>query len=53
MAVSVTLRFNYPWNDNEMDENEIRDCLLELSPEELIEGANMAGEVINVDVEVY
>lgn len=53
MAVSVTLRFDYPWNDTEMDENEIQDCLLELTPEELIVAANNAGEPINIDVEVY
>ena len=53
MAVSVTLRFNYPWNDTEMDENEIRDCLEELSPEELVAVAENAGEYINVDIEVY
>ena len=51
--VGITLRFDYPWDNMEMDENEIRDCLMELSPEELIEGANMAGEPINVDIEVY
>jgi len=53
MGVSITLRFDYPWNENEMDENEIRECLLELSPDELLVGANIAGEPINVDVEVY
>ena len=53
MAVSITLRFNYPWNDTEMDENEIQDCLLELSPEELIAAANNAGKPINIDIEVY
>ena len=53
MAVSITLRFDYPWNDTEMDENEIQDCLLELSPEELLVAANNAGEPVNIDVEVY
>ena len=53
MAVSITLRFNYPWHDESMDENEIQDCLLDLSPEELLVAANNAGEPINVDVEVY
>ena len=51
--VGVTLRFNYPWNADESDENEVRDCLLELSPEELIVAANNSGEPINIDVEVY
>ena len=53
MAVAVTLRFDYPWNKDEMDENEIRECLMELSPEELLVAANNMGEPINVDVEVY
>ena len=53
MAVEITLRFDYPWNDDEMNENEIRDCLLELSPEELLVIANHAGESIDVDIEVY
>lgn len=53
MAVSVTLRFSYPWNNEDMDENEIQNCLLDLSPEELLVAANNAGEPINVDVEVY
>ena len=53
MEVEITLRFNYPWNDTEMDENEIQDCLLELSPEELIVAANNAGEPINIDIDVY
>ena len=34
--VGVTLRFDYPWNDEKMDENEIRDCLTELPPEVLL-----------------
>lgn len=53
MAVSVTLRFNYPWNESEVDENEVISCLTELSPEELIMTANNAGKPINIDVEVY
>lgn len=53
MSVGITLRFDYPWNDNNMDENEIRECLLELSPEELLLAANKMGEPINVEVEVY
>ena len=53
MAVAITLRFNYPWNNEETDENEIRDCLLDLSPEELLVAANNAGEPINIDIEVY
>ena len=53
MAVGITLRFDFPWNDSEMDENDIRECLMELSPEELLVAANNAGEPINVDVEVY
>ena len=53
MAVSVTLRFDYPWNKSEVDENEVISCLTELSPEELIMAANYAGKPINIDVEVY
>jgi len=53
MAVSVTLRFNYPWNESEVDENDVISCLTELSPEELIMAANNAGKPINIDVEVY
>lgn len=53
MAVEITLRFDYPWNDNEMDENEIKDCLEELSPEELLMAANNAGGPIIIDIEVY
>ena len=53
MAVAVTLRFNYPWNDDEMDENEVIECLSELSPEELLVAANNAGKVVNTDIEVY
>lgn len=51
--VGITLRFKYPWDNKDMDENEIRDCLMELSPEELLIAANNAGEPINIDVEVY
>ena len=58
--ITVTLRFNYPWGDDdeglkesEIDENEVYSCISELSPEELIMVANNAGEPINVDVEVY
>lgn len=51
--VGITLRFNYPWNSDETDENAIIECLNELSPEELIVAANNAGEPINVDIEVY
>lgn len=53
MSVGITLRFDYPWNTNETDENEIRDCLLELSPEELLRAAVNSGEVVNTDIEVY
>ena len=53
MAVSITLRFDYPWYNDEVDENEIRECLSDLSPEELIAAAKNAGEPVNVDVEVY
>ena len=53
MAVSVTLRFNYPWNNEDMDENEIVECLYDLSPEELLLAANNAGKPVNIDVEVY
>ena len=53
MAVGITLRFDYPWNSTDTDENEIVDCLSELSPEELLLAANNAGEPINVDIEVY
>lgn len=53
MSVSVTLRFNYPWNNDDMDENEIVECLYDLSPEELLLAANNAGKPVNVDVEVY
>lgn len=59
--IAITLRFNYPWGDDEddnvtcgeIDENEVYSCISELSPEELIMAANNAGEPINVDVEVY
>ena len=58
--IGVTLRFNYPWgdeddnlNESEIDENEVYNCISELTPEELIMAANNAGEPINVDVEVY
>ena len=53
MAVSVTLRFNYPWKDTETNENEIVECLYDLSPEELLLAANNAGKPVNVDIEVY
>ena len=53
MAVAVTLRFNYPWDNGDMDENEIVECLYDLSPEELLLAANNAGKPVNVDVEVY
>ena len=51
--VGITLKFDYPWNDTEMDENEISDCLSELSPEELITAAKNSGEPISIDIEVY
>ena len=51
--VGITLRFDYTWNDSEMDENEIRECLMELSPDELLCQAQNDGNPINVDVEVY
>lgn len=53
MGVAVTLRFSYPWTGDETDENEIIDCLSELSPEELLKDAKTTGKPINVDVEVY
>ena len=53
MAVGITLRFDYPWNKMDMDKCEIRDCLLELSPEELLIMADRAGEPIDIDIEVY
>lgn len=53
MSVSVTLTFDYPWNDENMDENDIVSSLMELSPDELLTAANNAGEPVNVDVEVY
>ena len=53
MSVGVTLKFDYPWNEEIKDENEVRDCLGELSPEELIVAAKNAGYPINIDVEVY
>ena len=51
--VGITLRFEYPWENQDMDENEIRECLEELSPEELICSAQNEGNPINVDIEVY
>ena len=48
--VEVTLRFDYPWGNKDMDEDEIRECLEELSPEELICGALNEGNSINVEV---
>lgn len=57
--IGVTLRFNYPWGDEdeenpvEIDENEVYQCVSELTPEELIMAAKNAGEPINVDVDVY
>ena len=51
--VGITLRFDYTWNDSEMDENEIRECLMELSPDELLCQAQNDGNPINVDIEVY
>ena len=51
--VGVTLRFDYPWNDEKMDENEIRDCLTELPPEELLRAALKNGEAIDTEIEVY
>ena len=53
MAVSVTLRFDYPWYNDQMDENEIIECLSDLSPEELMIAAKNSGEPINIDIEVY
>lgn len=57
--IGITLRFNYPWGEEdennpvEIDENEVYQCISELTPEELIMAANNAGEPINIDVEVY
>ena len=53
MKVGITLRFDYPWNTEITDENDIRDCLTELSPEELLMAVKNAGEPINIDIEVY
>ena len=53
MSVSITLRFDYPWLNEDMDENDISSCLSELSPEELIATAQNEGYPINIDVEVY
>ena len=52
-VVEITLRFDYPWNDEEASTSEIRECLEELTPEELLMTANRVGEPVNVDVEVY
>ena len=51
--VGVTLRFNYPWQDEDMDENDIVEALSELSAEELLVNAMKVGKVVNVDIEVY
>ena len=51
--VGVTLRFNYPWQDEDMDENDIVEALSEFSAEELLVNAMKAGKIVNVDIEVY
>lgn len=53
MSVGVTLSFDYPWDGNTEDENEIREALMELSPDELVLNASKACKPINVDIEVY
>lgn len=53
MSVGITLRFDYPWNEEIEDENDVISCLKELSPEELLVAANNNGNPINIDVEVY
>lgn len=37
--VRITLKFDYNWIGESIDENDIRDCLMELSPDELLAGA--------------
>ena len=51
--ISITLRFNYPEFDGVTDENEINDLISEMSADELLANAQDAGNVVNVDVEVY
>lgn len=51
--VGITLRFNYPWQDEDMDENDIVEALSELSAEELLVNSMKAGKAVNVDIEVY
>ena len=53
MQVEVTLKFDYPWNDPETDEQTIKDLLMELSPDELLAAANKFGESLKVEIEVY
>ena len=51
--IGITLRFDYPWEDWDMDENDITEALSELSAEELLINSMKAGKAINVDIEVY
>lgn len=56
--IAVTLRFNYPVDNNclnkeELDEEELMYSLYELTPEELLMAAKNMGEPINMDIEVY
>lgn len=53
MSVSVTLTFDYPWDKDIDDENEVRDELMKFSPDELLLNACKACKPINVDIEVY
>lgn len=53
MAVGITIRFDYPWYNDAIEENEIIGCLTDLSAEELLIAAKKAGEHINIDIEVY
>lgn len=51
--VGVTMRFSYPYTNENVDEYEIKECLSELSPEELLLAANRMGEPVSIDIEVY
>ena len=53
MSVGITLTFDYPWTEDIEDENEVRNKLMELSPDELLLNASKACKPINVDIEVY
>lgn len=51
--IGITLRFNYPWDNWELDEDDIIETLSEFSAEELLINAMKAGKPVNVDIEVY